>query len=133
MLSHLEGYAPPAAPATLLDHLHGRIVELGVPERWILSRLATAVSFFFLLFHPFPQSRIHLQVDKINAGLSSFDLSLSTQAFRSFFLYDFCDVYIEWSKLSLRDTVTSEVSNTRSPLYITAFENSDSGSAEEED
>lgn len=54
--------------------------DMGLPERWILSRLATAVKL-------------------CNHGLETFHLGASVAALYKFFLNDLCDVYIEFSKL----------------------------------
>jgi valyl-tRNA synthetase len=56
---------------------------LRLPEQWLLSRLDTTV-----------------QV--LEGAFETLQLHKATAAFHTFFLYDFCDAYIEWSKLSLR-------------------------------
>ena len=75
VMSQLEpGQAPPALPA---------VSSLRLVDQWLLSRLRRAVC-------------------DIQSSFESLQLHRATSAFHSFFLYDFCDVYIEWSKLSLK-------------------------------
>jgi valyl-tRNA synthetase len=53
--------------------------QLRLQEKWILSKLCETVNSF-------------------NAALTNFDVGLAASIIHEFFLRDFCDVYVEWSK-----------------------------------
>ncbi len=55
------------------------ITSYPLVDRWILSKLATTI----------------INCEK---GFNEFDFFLVTSSIHSFFLYDFCDVYLEYSK-----------------------------------
>lgn len=74
VLTHL---AVPSSPATLSP-----VPTLPVGERWILSRLSHTVA-------------------AVHMGMATFDLSAASSAVYRFAINDFCEVYIEWSKLAL--------------------------------
>ncbi len=63
-------------------HLHK--IELLPQNRWILSQLQTVIQ-------------------KVEAGLVSFELNESAQALYEFIWHEFCDWYIEFAKLPLRE------------------------------
>jgi len=64
----------------LSDHRH----ELSASNRWILSRLQAVIP-------------------KVEHGLEHFELNESAKALYEFTWHEFCDWYIEFSKLSLRE------------------------------
>ncbi len=68
-------------PLTVGDHNQQRTLL----ERWILSKLSSTV-------------------ETMNKGIDTFQLASSTSAFRAFFISDFCDNFIEFSKASLHNT-----------------------------
>uniref|UniRef100_A0A0M3IQ17 valine--tRNA ligase n=1 Tax=Ascaris lumbricoides TaxID=6252 RepID=A0A0M3IQ17_ASCLU len=67
-------------------------------DKWILSRLSFAV-------------------ESCNAGMSSYTFHQATSAMYNFWLYDFCDIYIEGSKPVLINGDPKVVSTTRQILY----------------
>uniref|UniRef100_A0A915A9X0 Valine--tRNA ligase n=1 Tax=Parascaris univalens TaxID=6257 RepID=A0A915A9X0_PARUN len=67
-------------------------------DKWILSRLSFAV-------------------ETCNAAMSSYTFHQATSAMYNFWLYDFCDIYIEGSKPVLLNGGANVVSTTRQILY----------------
>lgn len=88
MLPHLPPRGDSSCPTILRSELEQH-PSLGLAEHWILSRLDKTVS-------------------EINAGLHDFQLASSTTALYSFFVHDFCDVYVELSKARLSAGANSE-------------------------
>ncbi|RZF33600.1 hypothetical protein LSTR_LSTR009056 [Laodelphax striatellus] len=82
--------------ASVLPHdLH----SLPLVDQWILSRLSEAV-------------------DKMNHGIESADLHISTTAFRRFFHSFLCDVYLEATKPVFRKSDDKEISKAISTLMF---------------
>eukprot|EP00911_Craspedida_sp_UC1_P001454 UC1_evm2s1097 len=71
-------------------------VGTGITDRWILSRLAYAVS-------------------EVNRALEAYDFVAATTAIYNLWLYDFCGVYLEVSKAAVRDP--ARAAGTKEVLY----------------
>lgn len=100
VMSQLEaGQVPPPLPAP---------AGMALVDEWILSRLRAATR-------------------EMQAAFDGLQLHRATSAFYSFFLYDYCDVYLEWSKLSFKsaDTVPSLASACVCHTRVSHQENSD--------
>ncbi|XP_075229327.1 valine--tRNA ligase-like isoform X2 [Lycorma delicatula] len=67
-------------------------------DKWILSRLSYAV-------------------EVINTSLSDVKLDEATSAFRRFFHFDFCDVYLEYTKAILNEGLTDYSEQTLNILF----------------
>ncbi|PAA55654.1 hypothetical protein BOX15_Mlig030791g2 [Macrostomum lignano] len=80
-------------PETRLPHRIGSSLD-----QWILSRLTYTVR-------------------AIDKGLEAYDFQSATTACYNFWLYDFCDVYLEYSKLALKDP-EYDADLIRHTLYI---------------
>lgn len=78
VLAQLASPLPSPPPSLSLP-----VTELRLPERWLLARLDHTVR--------------HMA-----SAFETMQLHRATSTFHSFFLYEFCDAYIEWSKFSLR-------------------------------
>jgi valyl-tRNA synthetase len=75
------------ATAFVLSQIDGAAdgpAELGVAERWIRSRL-------------------HAVIDSVDAGFAAYRLDVATQAIYDFAWHEFCDWYLELSKVVLND------------------------------
>jgi valyl-tRNA synthetase len=79
----------------LFDHRS----ELLVHNQWILSRLQTTI-------------------EAVHSGLEKFELNLSAQALYEFSWHEFCDWYIELSKLSLREGGASRLETLYTLRYV---------------
>ncbi len=64
--------------------IHTHRADLLISSRWIISRLQNVV-------------------DRVNRGIENFELNESAQALYEFIWHEFCDWYIELSKLPLRE------------------------------
>jgi len=67
-------------------------------DRWILSRLAYAV-------------------EQVNIGFKEYNFPLATTALYNFWLYELCDVYLEYLKPVFQGTDSSAVLTARTVLY----------------
>uniref|UniRef100_A0A7S4GAC0 valine--tRNA ligase n=1 Tax=Eutreptiella gymnastica TaxID=73025 RepID=A0A7S4GAC0_9EUGL len=74
-----EAYVPPSSVIQPQDLEH-----YPVPAQWILSRLDKAIA-------------------DVHKGLESYDFALAVTAVYNFWLYDFCDVYLEITKPIMRE------------------------------
>ncbi|KAL5105185.1 Valine--tRNA ligase [Taenia crassiceps] len=70
-----EDYTPPTSASALVP----TAASLSGTDRWILGRLAFAV-------------------EKSNSGFANFFFTRATTACYNFWLYEFCDIYLEYSK-----------------------------------
>jgi valyl-tRNA synthetase len=74
------------------------VVPASKPDAWILSRLAFAIA-------------------ESNAGFETYDFNRATTAIYNFWLYDFCDTYIEWVKPNLsKNTAADKQAKTENVL-----------------
>lgn len=83
-----DGYKPDAS-----------IAATNAMDRWIRSRLAFAVS-------------------EVNANLKAYDFVAATTTIYNLWLYEFCGVYLEYSKIGIQDE--SRAAATRQTLYFVA-------------
>lgn len=72
--------------------------EASATDRWILSRLAGAV-------------------EASNRGMAAFDFTTATSAIHAFWLYDLCDVYLEYAKPAIKDGSSARQALVRHVLY----------------
>nr|CAD7453144.1 unnamed protein product [Timema tahoe] len=62
--------------------------KMSIEQRWVLSRLGTAVA-------------------EVNTALEKADFHSATQAIRTFLHYELCDIYLESTKLAMKDSGTA--------------------------
>nr|CAD7611168.1 unnamed protein product [Timema genevievae] len=62
--------------------------KMSIEQRWVLSRLGTAVA-------------------EVNTALEKADFHSATQAIRNFLHYELCDIYLESTKLAMKDSATA--------------------------
>nr|CAD7428807.1 unnamed protein product [Timema monikensis] len=62
--------------------------KMSIEQRWVLSRLGTAVA-------------------EVNTALEKADFHSATQAIRTFLHYELCDIYLESTKLAMKDSVNA--------------------------
>ncbi|CAG2058113.1 unnamed protein product, partial [Timema podura] len=62
--------------------------KMSIEQRWVLSRLGTAVA-------------------EVNTALEKTDFHSATQAIRTFLHYELCDIYLESTKLAMKDSGTA--------------------------
>uniref|UniRef100_A0A5K3EV64 Valine--tRNA ligase, mitochondrial n=1 Tax=Mesocestoides corti TaxID=53468 RepID=A0A5K3EV64_MESCO len=89
-----ESYVPPKSASSLItSHLSGT-------DRWILSRLAHAV-------------------ENSNSGFTDYVFPRATTACFNFWLYEFCDVYLEYSKPLVKslEVATGRSATVRHVVY----------------
>nr|CDS31133.1 valyl tRNA synthetase [Hymenolepis microstoma] len=89
-----EGYKPPTSTSCLTFNN-----VLSGTDRWILGRLAHAV-------------------EECNAGFSTYHFPQATTACYNFWLYEFCDVYLEYSKPFVKSTQDVDPQRTEVVRHI---------------
>jgi valyl-tRNA synthetase len=72
--------------------------DMHIADRWVLSRLNAAVT-------------------KANSSLETWDFTGATSAMHSFFIYDLCDVYLEWSKGVFTGDDQAKIAASRAVLW----------------
>ncbi|XP_026724940.1 valine--tRNA ligase [Trichoplusia ni] len=81
-------------------HTPSSVSDLSAMDRWMLSRLALAVN-------------------KVNAGFAAYDFPSATTHCYNLWLYDLCDVYLEYLKPVFTSSTESERAAARRTLYTT--------------
>jgi len=79
--------------------LQANPAHLAPLDRWILSRLAYAV-------------------EQVNVGFQEYNFPMATTAIYNFWLYELCDVYLEYLKPIFQGDDSSAVITARNVLYI---------------
>ena len=77
-ISNLDNFEPENINA-IRDHLHLNYNKYRIIDKWILSRLSNTI-------------------EQCNNAFESLNLCDATTSIYSFFLYDYCDIYLEFSK-----------------------------------
>ncbi|KAM7538822.1 hypothetical protein Aperf_G00000051237 [Anoplocephala perfoliata] len=90
-----EGYKPPTSSSSLIFE----DASLSGTDRWILCRLAFAV-------------------EECNLGFSSYHFPQATTACYNFWLYEFCDVYLEYSKPLVKSVQNGDAKRTEAVRHI---------------
>eukprot|EP01117_Protostelium_nocturnum_P017991 TRINITY_DN741_c0_g1_i1.p1 TRINITY_DN741_c0_g1~~TRINITY_DN741_c0_g1_i1.p1 ORF type:complete len:1036 (+),score=244.27 TRINITY_DN741_c0_g1_i1:121-3228(+) len=70
--------------------------------------------------------RLSVTVDSVENGMNNFNFFEATESIYSFFIYDLCDVYLEFSKPVLYNKITeiSHYQNTTKSILLLCLENS---------
>jgi valyl-tRNA synthetase len=98
-LDPAQGEAVNEPPHGLSKWLTENRVELLAPNQWILSRLQETIQ-------------------KVETGLTQFELNNSAQALYEFTWHEFCDWYIEFAKLPLREGGEKRVQTLYTLRYV---------------
>ncbi|TPX44803.1 valine---tRNA ligase [Synchytrium endobioticum] len=98
-----DDYKPPAAHMihswhTISSIAPGLTGHEALAERWILSRLNSAIK-------------------EINKHLEEYNFMAATSTLYNFWLYELCDVYVEWSKPVIDTGSAEAAASARSTLY----------------
>ncbi|MEK6706832.1 MAG: valine--tRNA ligase [Bdellovibrionota bacterium] len=89
----------PAPPTDLDKWVQDHYTELSMSSRWIISRLQATIA-------------------TVEQGLRDFELNNSAQALYDFTWYEFCDWYIELSKLSFKKQGADQVATAYAFHYV---------------
>ena len=84
-LSHLEDYEHGSSGSSSSMTVNPPSQEASLLEKWLLNKLARLVK-------------------NMNTGMDKYEIASATTSFRLFFLNDFCDTFIEFSKPVLYNT-----------------------------
>ncbi|VDM20927.1 unnamed protein product, partial [Hydatigera taeniaeformis] len=90
-----EGYTPPTSTSSLVP----TAASLSGTDRWILGRLSFAV-------------------EESNWGFANYVFTRATTACYNFWLYEFCDVYLEYSKPLVKSTQSVESKRAETVRHI---------------
>lgn len=88
-----EAFRPPAVRGDLAE-----AADASATDRWILSRLAATA-------------------EAVNQGMQAFDFTAATSAIHAFWLYELCDVYLEYAKPAIKEGSPSRQALVRHVLY----------------